>query len=190
MKTIRTKVYQFNELSESAQSTAISNFINLEREFFWGDEWMQSLKQGLEFYGFELGNRYSIDYSSASGSYAPVISNHDNNIEDLSGVRLWKYLQNNYSTYFCKYDKKQKPTLDGNCPFTGYCGDENFLEPIREFIKKPSNITFSELMEECVFNTLKGCEQDHDYQNSEEYAREELLQSEEQYTKDGLVFNY
>ena len=188
MRTVRTKVYTFAELTPSAQQTAISNYLNSEREYEWMDEYIDTIKQGLEFYGFELGNRWSIDYSSANCSHAPITSSHRTEVDELSGVRLWKYLQNNYSTYFCKYDKKHKPTLDGNCPFTGFCGDESFLDKVREFMMKPTNISFAELMESSVYDVLKQMECDYDDQNSEEYAIERLQEDGTEFTVNGNIF--
>jgi hypothetical protein len=188
MKTIEIQLYKFDELKEDAQQEAIDNFINREREYFWMEDAINSLKKGLNFYGFEMGNRYSIDYSSANCSDADIRSGYNNEEEELQGVRLWKYLKNNFDTYYCKYSKKNEKTLGGNCPFTGYCVDENFLDPIREFIKEPKDITFFELMEECTHEVLKAMENDYDYQNSEEYAREELTENDYDFTQNGEIY--
>lgn len=182
MKTI--KIYQFDELSEKAQEKAIQDYIDSEREYSWMDDNIESIKQGLTHFGFSMGNRYRIEYASANRSYVPI-EGHDDEVRELSGVRLWKYLTNNHLDYWCKYEKKRKPLLEGNCPFTGYCVDENFLDPIRNFMKKPTDISFIELMEECVYEGLKAIEVDFDYQNSEEYATEELQNRGSDYFEDG-----
>ena len=111
MKTIRTKVYDFSELNESAKERAVSNFLNSERDFFWMDEYLQTIKNALDFYGFELGYRWQFDYGSANRSHMPVVSCHSHNIEELTGVRLWKYIQKNYFTYRCKYSNKVKQPI-------------------------------------------------------------------------------
>lgn len=190
MKIIKVKLYSFDELSEESKQKAIENFLAKEREYFWMNKNLESLKNGLEFFGFKLKN-YNIKYHSVSASSLKITSEHGKDeIQNLSGVRLWKYLQTNYSKYWCKYDKKFKPLLDGDCPFTGYCADENFLDKIREFILKPTNITFIELMGNCSFDVLKCIESDYNYQNSKEFAAEELSQKETNYLETGIEYKY
>lgn len=181
------KVYQYSELSEKAKQVAIENYLDSEREFHWGNEWVETIKNGLKHFGFGLGNRYIIHYDSATQSHAPIEWQDDVfKIAELAGVRLWKYLHNNdLLTYFCKYWKKKRDLLDGDCPFTGYCGDEVFLDPVREFVKQPTNITFLELMKDCVWKTLLALQDDYEHQNSEEFANEELEIMDWEYFEDG-----
>lgn len=188
MKTVQINLYSFNELSEKAKKAAIENYLNSEHELFWCEENLRSIKEGLNFYGFSLDNRYNIDFSSASNSYAPIKSGHNDDIENLQGVRLYKYLNNNYSIYWCKYHKKYRNLLDGNCPFTGYCMDEDFLQPIKDFMKTPTNINFVELMEECVYSCLKAIQNDYEYQNSDEYIIEHFEANNYQFLESGEIF--
>jgi hypothetical protein len=67
---------------------------------------------------------------------------------------------------------KYKGLLEGNCPFTGVCFDESFLDPVREFMKDPKNITFEDLINDCVMAWWKECEADYEHQQSEEYFTE------------------
>lgn len=187
MKTIEVKLYKFDELSEEAKQRVINDFLFSDREFFWGEEGLETIKQGLDFFGFSLGN-YSIDFSSANRSYVHFSGSFDFYAEDFSGVRLWKYLMKNYIFESARHNKRGESILRGNCPFTGYCLDENFLDPIRKFIERPTNISFKELMEKCVYEALKGIEQDYDYQNSEEFAIEEITNDDLDYLEDGSEF--
>lgn len=190
MRTIRIKLYKFSELSESAKQNAIEWYRN-GQEFHWSSEWIESLECALKHYDIELKD-YSIDWDNINCSDTRIEFTQDDNysdgIENIQGVRLWKYLQKNYSTYFCKYDKKYKQTLDGYCPFTGYCGDENFLDPMRNFIKKPTNITFRELIEDCTHELLKSGCNNWEYQQSEEAIIETIEANEYEFTITGERF--
>jgi hypothetical protein len=187
MRTNEITAYKFDELSDSAKEKAYKEFLNSEHEYFWMDENVESIKKGLQHFDCSMGKGWYIEYHSSRASYVPVVIDmqHAEDIAELSGVRLWKFLNNGYMKYWCKYDKKYENLLDGNCPFTGYCLDENFLDPIREFMKKPTDITFLELMERCVWECLVGIEHDFDYQNSEEFFKEECISNEYEFTEDG-----
>lgn len=185
MKTIRIKVYSFNELSEQAKQVAIDSKRYTD-EFFWGDDVINSVNKGLEHFGAKLKN-YSIDWDNINRcSWKIEFPEHS----ELSNVRLWKYLNNqNMLTYFNKYSKKYENLLDEGCPFTGVCFDEDFLDNIREFVSMPKDITFEELLEDAVYNCFNtGCK-DYDYQNSDEGIIETIEANERQYLSNGKLFN-
>lgn len=193
MKTIEINLYSFDELSEQAQQRALADYTS-DMEYFWTDEWFETIKKGLEFFGWRLKD-WSIalgpypdrgEFTSIENENNPLSSWEDNPIEELSGVRLWKYLMNNYSEYYCKYQKKMRNTFDWNCPFTGYCGDETFLDPVRRFLKNPSNATtFRDLMEDCVQNAINGLHQDCEYQESVEAFKDTCDANDYYFTEDG-----
>lgn len=187
MRTIEVKLYKFDELSEAAQEKALNKWNEGNIDIPWMDENFDSMRKGLEFYDFELKD-WSFDYYNASNGYFKIHSRHYyDEIKELSGVRLWKYLQNNYSTYRCKYKGEMKETISGGCPFTGYCVDENFLDPIRAFLKKPTDITFMELMEQCVHECAKAIEMNYEYSQSMEYFKETCEANEYEFTEDGTM---
>jgi hypothetical protein len=157
MRTIKTKVYQFSELSDEAKEKALSNWLE-SCEYFWGSEVVETVKKACEIYGFRLKN-YSIDWNNINGCSYTIDSEHSDEILNLSGVRLWKYLVNNYSFV----------DLSGNCPFTGVCFDEDFLDNIREFLKKPNSQNFEDLITDSVYNTINSGCKDFESQQTEEY---------------------
>jgi len=185
MRTIETKLYKFEELNTEAQEAAREKFNEGNIDFPWQEENLESMKKGLEFYGFKLKD-YSFDYYCAtSGNFQIKSTHYEDEVEELSGARLYKYLLNNFSTYRCQYTKEQKETLSGNCPFTGYCVDENFLDPIREFMKLPTEITFMELMEESVHAVAKAIENDYEHSQTMEYFKDHAEANELEFTKEG-----
>lgn len=77
---------------------------------------------------------------------------------------------------------------DNCCVLTGYCMDESILSPVYEFLKKPTNISFKDLMEECFDSWVKGCEDDLDYYNSDEFIEEEMEANDYLFLEDGTRF--
>lgn len=189
MKTIN--IYTFDELTEDVKQSVIENYRNNNFEFFWSDEWVESLKKSLKAFDITLKN-YSIDFACSAHSN---VSFQSEDIHELKGIRLRKYLLNNYEHIFYsfkpygKYPYKRRSKIfkiENSCPFTGYCGDESFLQPFRQFLKKPDNRTFSDLITEAIETVLQDIENDYDYQNSDEYIAEHLTCNNYEYTESGI----
>ena len=166
MRTIEIKAYKFDELSDDAKETAIENF-TYDMEYFGSDDVLNSIQQALKHFDSSLED-YSIDWLNANSSHFKISMNED--IAELSHIRLWKYIHNcGMLSYYCKYSKGLKNTLDGNCPFTGVCFDEDFLDEIREFMKKPDRRTFKDLLYNAVENVLQAAQKDYEEQFEENY---------------------
>jgi len=186
MGTIETKIYTFNELSEDAKEKAIQKWRENSYEFDWVDDYLESIKKGLDHFDCELID-YSIDPLNAYCSSFKIKFNHSFNAQEMKSLRFWKYIQNNYSSYFCKYQKKFRNTFEGNCPFTGFCSDEYFLDEIREFLKKPYDyMNLYDLMRLCVDSTLSALQSDCEHQLSDEYISEQLSDGYE-FTENGKL---
>lgn len=188
MRKETIEVYKFEELSEEAKEKAYENFLNSDKEYFWMDENLESLKEGLDYFGFHLAD-YSIDYFNATNAYLKIDSQHYDGEEELEKVRLWKYLKNNYMegsvVANTRYPNESNDLLSSSCTFTGYCMDETFLDPIKKFMNKPTDISFTELMKECAYEVMLGIEKDYEYQNSREFFEEEVSSNGYEFTEDG-----
>lgn len=191
MRVIKTKLYTLEELGKEAQQTALKNYNEQTVEFAWQEENLESMKKGLEFFNFKLKD-YSFDYYCATrGGFDIDYSYYEEEevINTLSGERLKRYIEINFNTYTCRFSNEVKETLSGNCPFTGYCADENFLDPIREFMKsKHRQTSFFELMEECVQAVAKAIETDYEYSQSMEYFKETCESNEYEFTEEGKQY--
>lgn len=190
MRTIEKNIYTYNELpTQKAKDKALQAYQE-GYEFFGGDEALETIKKGLEHFNFKLVD-YSIDWS---GMYSPswfrIEDNNEHDYDsdeyDLEGVALADYLKND--TYFCKYEKKICGTFEANCPFTGVCYDESFLDPMKKFIASPRNLTFKELMKECVDEVLKDCKAEYEYTNEEDYFIEECKCNDYEFYEDGSMY--
>jgi hypothetical protein len=191
MKTI--SVYQFNELSAKAQETAIENYRNkhYDQEVFWASEMVDSLKglfkvcDGIKLKDYSLGDqRSSIDVEFSQDEAG-----------NLSGKRAFAWIENNllsniripfYGDKRKELRKYGRSYYAGNikpCPFTGYCFDENLLESLLNDIKDGTDLktAFEGLAQ--VYEKQFNAEQD--YQNSDEYIKEQLTDNDYDFTLEG-----
>lgn len=217
MKTKTINVYTFDELSEEAKQKAIDNYRNSGMDYFWGNDNEKTLNEFAGIFPITINNW---QYGGCRGD----INFHmtcDDEIIELKGIRLLKYLYNNYEhwlfkgkyyqSFCCEKEKdiKHHPRLkneqlsngkyfqsyysklqkDTCCVLTGYCIDDDILNPIYEFLKKPTdNINFEDLMQDCLDSWIKACSDDYEYQQSDEAISEHLEANEYEYDETGIEF--
>ncbi len=180
MRTIRTKIYKFEELTKDAQQIAIENYRNnyLNNDFIYDDAY-NTVKAFNAAFGTKEGSR----------SWLDINTNHiEDYILELSGFRLQKYLINNFGNTLFKNKylkhgatvKNRKPfhpmqqqsilnsgpnkgkfmisyysnlKKDNLCVLTGVCYDEDILQPIYNFLQKRdfSNCTIN------FYHLLNNC---------------------------------
>jgi len=209
MKTVTIEVFTFAELIETAKQKAISNFRNKNYDnSFYFDEIIETVKKVIELFNLKTGREYS-----------DIKTSHiDDTILELKGVRLFKYLMNNYGndlftpSYIKAIDKEfrcklfickvrtardghkytqiySKNKKDNSCVLTGCCYDEDILKPIYDFLKKPEeNTTFEDLMNEIGEAISKTFSDTEDWINSDEFIAEELELNNYEFTEDGNKF--
>jgi hypothetical protein len=177
MKTITTDLYSFTELTQEAKDVAIQNFLSTDREYHWGGEWLDSLNALAEHF---LGTVRSYSVSPYSPSHATINSRLDDDILDLAGIRAWTWLLNNGLF------------IDGDFMPTGYCGDCAAFRPLLDFCTRPApdSTTIRDVIAQCCDSLVGDWEADMRYQDSEEFAEDELLvrSDEELFTIDGSTF--
>lgn len=163
MRTVRTKIYQFNELNDNAKQVAIEK----EREnlctAFAYDEAHNTVIKFNELFNLKNGSNSWLDCYT---------SNIDDDILELKGFRLHKYILNNYGSFLFnkKYlksgqNRTDKPSFthpmmevkkisqgknkglyyvsyysnfkkDNSCVLTGVYFDDEMLQPIYDFLEK------------------------------------------------------
>lgn len=181
MRTIEITVYTIDELSEKAKEKAYHNWLQ-QNDYPWENENRKTLEEFCRIFPVKV-----IDWSYGYwDNYIHFQFTGDENIENLSGLRLLKYIYNNY--YDClfkgkfyykekyvngKYEykcRRSKIIKDNSCVLTGYDLDDVILKPIYDFLKKPKEyITFYDLMKECLNTWVKACSEDYQYCTSMEY---------------------
>lgn len=214
MRTVRTKVYKFNELTEDAKQKAIQH----RREHFDNSYIYEDARATVNAFN-EIFNT-----QTSNRSFLEVRTGHmEDDILNLSGLRARTYLYNNYFTelYQGKYYnvKANHPlkhrrvksttykngnthnayrsaiTLENSCVLTGMCYDENMLEPLYKFMEKydhkqDQHTTLEDLFTEC-FETLRiTLEREEEYLNSDAHITEELEQYESEFLATGHYFNF
>ena len=214
MKTIEIKLYKFNELSEESKQNAIEKFRSSNDNFFWQSDWQASLDKFCEAFPVkwkECDVYRGINYSVTC----------DDNIAELKGIRLMKYIYNNfehilfkgkYLKGFCYENEKDikehvrlktkklsngryfqsyysKIEKDNSCVLTGFCGDNDILSPIYEFLKNPKeSVTFADVLSDCLETWLKGVRNDYESQQSDEYISDHLEANDYDFTEDGKIY--
>lgn len=200
MRTIRTKIYKFSELSKSAKQTAIQWWKDGETFDYLYEEAFDSLKKFCEVFNIDMD---SYDFNEPYRSKYSFDS--EDTILELAALRLRTYLINNYySTLFerkpyGKYEKRENGKWrydryskcqyqETSCPFTGVCYDEDLLYPIRQFILKPTKYDFKDLLEDCMSSLCKSIEGEIKARMEDEAVIETIEANEYEFTKDGNRF--
>lgn len=198
MRNESISIYNISELSDSAQKVAHTEYLNNEFECFWLDEYVNSLKKFEEYFRIKIKN-YSLGSCDCYVDYDIDWYRFDNRhyedeISNLSGLRLARYIHNNF--YWCIYEKKSywkgnkkrksKIQLDSCCPFTGYCGDMDLIDPILKFLAKPDkNINFTNLIDLCIDSFTKAVRNDCESQECLQYFIDHAAANEYEFTEDG-----
>lgn len=189
MKSIN--VFSFSELSDTAKEVALNKLRNLDNYGNY-DEITASWDKFIEV----LPNDYTDYYDE---------------IMDLSGVRLLKYLWNNYKNVLYKgryYSVKGKVKphkriktsgnfqayhsaiqLDNCCTLTGVCYDMDILDPIYNFMAKPDNTSFKTLINRCKRAYEKAIEDEEEYSQSDEYLEEMAEANDYTFFESGKICN-
>jgi len=176
MRTATLEIFTYDELDKAAQAKARDWFRSIDTDNPWVEENIDSLKAFLDHVGATLDS-YAYGGSWCRGNHVKI-SIHDTDIAALSGVRLWKYLQNNDLTTY-------NGTPYNQCPMTGYCMDATCGDELDAFMVKPDSREFEELIQDCANAWLKACVADIDYQNTDEAVTETIIANDYEFTGDG-----
>lgn len=195
MREISVMVYEFEELPEDVQDKVLDGFRDGDL-YVWENENLETLKAFENIFpvkvkSWEYGGRNYINFNMERFDY-------DEEILEFTGVRLLKWIVNNYWDYLWKgkficgdkYPKKRysKVMFDNCCVLTGYCMDNDILAPVYEFLKKPGDgVTLEGLMNDCLHEWVFACNRDTEYAYSDEGIKETVGINEYEFTVDGKV---
>jgi len=155
MRTETIELYKFNELSEESKQKAIERYRETNFDLIGHDEILDSFKATFKALNIPIKD-YSLDLNQ---SY--VKFDIDKKTGELTGVRALAWLENNLFNDLRitrkEYLKdRKKSRLYGykighikDCPLTGCCYDENFLDSLKECILK--NYTLQEAIENLAY---------------------------------------
>lgn len=171
MKYVKVPIFGLTELDEKTQEHVIINWRN-DDYFHWGDDWRTSLDAFARKFSvvatvkdWEVAlcrhSFITVEYSDAAEAYGWT--------DELSGVRLWKWLQSECGITHTR--------AAGHCELTGCFCDDDIMEPLYNFIDRPDSCsTLTSLLEACFTSWLRGYEADLKYWYSEQCICEDIAQ--------------
>jgi len=179
--------FKLDELPEHVQRSVLDTW--RENDCFpWGEEWKDSLNGFARIAPIDVkrwevcgwGRSY-IDFSmDTRGHWTSTKGESEDWADEMTGLRLWKYLRRTFGRILHK-----------DCPFTGYCGDEDILKPIRDAIKgHPSLLvrtTLRDVMRSCLEAWVEGYEKDLEHWYSDECIREDIEANEHRFDEEGQL---
>lgn len=212
-RTIRTKIYKFNEFSKAAQEKAIDWWLSDPYAFqYVYDEASESLDAFCKIFDID---KNVFDYDEPHrNKYSFGLSD---TILDLFGQRLATYIWNNYkgSLYKGKYFGKlvgtfkdgspipiskdhpaglrhvlrySKCLLEESCPLTGTCYDQDILQPMYDFMRKPDNRNFKDILEDCFYSLSDSVRDEIRGASKPAFVAETILTNEYEFLKDGTKY--
>ena len=190
MKTISVNIYSFNELSKEAKQVAISNYrdSNLDTSFIYNEAYA-TVKEFNKLFNTKEG----------CDSWLDIRHGHiDDSILKLKGLRLRKYILNNFydSLFKNKYIKQvnknpvySKINKDNCCVLTGVCYDQDILDPIYNFLKLKDfdNTTFEDLLEDCMKSLGKSIRSEEEAMNEDDYIIDEINSNDYEFYENGKL---
>ena len=196
MRTIQQTytLFTLSELDEKARKRAYDNWIAKERDYPYVYENRNTLEAFCNLFRI-----FCVNYSYDSCTYAYRFrTEHEEETERLSGVRLLAYLYNNfhaelykpkiYWTKDRKRGRKSRIFVTCECPFTGVVSDDVILQPLMNFMRLPDGRNFKELIRDCLENFFSSCRDECRYTESEEYFTNESHSNNWEYLADGTLF--
>lgn len=193
MRTVGINVYEYEELSDSAKEKALHDYRS--NGDYNGEENKDTLKAFEAIFPIKI-NDWCYGGDRNDGVKWEFIE--EDEIEQLSGIRLSTYIYNNYFHNLFKgklyygtgYKKKRRSNIifQNNGVLTGYTTDHSLLDPIYNFLKKPTKQTFHDLIEECLSEWVNDCTKDMEYYYSEEAFRESCEANEWEFYESGRMY--
>ena len=200
MKVITKTVYTVDELSPDALERAHMDYLSDGDYYHWADENAATLKAFTDIFpvivrDYEYGYHNYINFEMDNGL--------DDEVYDFTGIRLAKWLWNNYRDRLYKgkfystpgkyvdgkytyKSRHSKIILDNCCPLTGYCVDDAILAPIYKFMASPDNYqTLEDIMNDCLQSWVYACRDDVEAAESLESFIDMAQANEWTFTKEG-----
>lgn len=171
MRTIRTKVYQFNELSKEAQQKVLSNMYDLNVDYEWWDFTYDDARQvGIKITGFDIDrdSYCNIELDQPEYTANKIIAEHGETCETY--IFSAEYL-------------KERGNVIENAPKheNGDFEDENELDSLLDRI----DLEYKRSLESAYLFMLKN---EYEYLTSEEAVKESIIANEYEFTIDGKIF--
>ena len=185
--------YTVDELSPDALDRAHIDHLNAGDFYHWTEENRDTLKAFEEIFPVKIK-----DWEYGDHNFISWTLTAEPELEDLRGPRLAAWLYNNFKQYLYKprrfyLSKKHRDSrimLDNCCVLTGYCIDDDILEPVYKFIDRPDNHQgLYDIISDCLESWLTACRQDYEDDQSIEAFIANAEANEWTFTEDGGFFS-
>jgi len=190
-RTVRTKVYKFNELSSTAQSVAIEcQRERISTEFIYREA-RETARAFKAVFGLRVGGRTFFDYEHS----------FSDDVLNLTGLRLRTYIINNYGSelyqgkYYSKGDRSRhsRIIMDNSCVLTGMCYDNSILQPVYDLIHKyramgHDSMDIKDLMDDCFSSLQKTLDKEEEYMNDDDHLIGEIEANELEFYESGKIY--
>lgn len=164
MRTVRTKLYKFSELSKEAQQKAIESFSDVNVNYEWWESVYEDAENiGLKITGFDIdrGNYCKGEFNIAANEVAAnIFKDHG---ESCDTYKTATEFMNEWQPLFNAYIETEE-------------GEDKLQEKENDFLKS--------LCEDY----LKMLRTEFEYQTSEEAIIETIEANEYEFTKEGKQF--
>ena len=201
------KSYQINELSEKAKRTAYEKWLP-DSDLWQADELRATLDEFCKLFDVRCCNW---EYDAYNYHYRFEVNIEDGQ-DELSDIRLAKFVWNNYAPYISKgkyYSLWSKTEVSDrnpncgklkkryskvmsemtNCPLTGVCYDYDILEPIIDCLTyKKMYASYSDLIEDCLDRFFSMAKKECEYAESFEYFIDDAEANSWEYDENGNAF--
>jgi hypothetical protein len=206
-RTVRTKVYKFNELSSTAQSVAIECQRDRQSTEFIYEDAHSTVKAFSKVFGLRGGRNSFLAYTHT----------FDDNTTSLKGLRLRTYIINNFEAYLYKgkyyslWSKTEvtykhhtnghpvlktrysKVMLEHSCVLTGMCYDDSMLQPVYDLIhnyspKQHDTMNIEDLMDECFDSLKTDLDKEEEAMNEDKYLIGEIEDLGLEFYESGKIY--
>jgi len=173
MRTIRTKVYLFEELSKEAQENALKQLDEVNVSCNWWvsayeDAEMIGLKiDGFDLYRREIDGRFIWDESEAANE---ILETHGNETETYKTAEKFLTAYNPILKTYMERDEPDATNQD--------LADDSELEADM-YVEK------EKFLKDLLFNYREMLQSDYDYLTSDEAIKETIIANEYEFTTDG-----
>lgn len=171
-ETMRTKTITITEYTiDELDGDKLEKVLTFRREWMYkhGDwhyltsDAMETIERGLDWLGYDLRD-WAIDFEAGY-----VNKLHITMANEPEGIKATaKHIIEAWSEIHKRKRKGYKLLMERkDCPFTGVCYDEDFLDPIRNYMTNPEaserRYDLREIAEDCVQSVVKSIERGIEY---------------------------
>lgn len=232
MREVSIEVFTFDELSDEAKERAHRDWISKGMPYCWAAEARQTMEAFEEEFGVKIRNW---EYSSYSYNFHLDTDSIDDDVLALKGNRARAWFWNNHGdvlleprTHYFTRDKDGRRVeavglnsveyrskvsftrvYDGTCPWTGYCLDNDALDPIAYFcfgvvwdekekkrvqskartLRQDDANTVGSLLHDSVDALFRTLKEDCEYQESMEAFKDACEANGYEFTEDGAMWS-